>query len=133
MGDLDKIISLISGNGILDIRAVIANVVGPSRLPMGAKSTYQLKTMEPTQIATNIATADAYVLLGIAAESGQDPSGASGLLGYEGQLGKNSWPVQFLPNGNIYPIVTLLLPGEELFGQATDADVRIVVSQVTFR
>ncbi len=133
MGDLDKIISLISGKGILDIRALIANVVGPSRLPMGGKSTYQLKTMEPTQLATNIAAADAYVLLGIAAESGQDPSGAPGLLGYEGQLGKNSWPVQFLPSGNIYPIVTLLLPGEELFGQATAADVRIVVSQVTFK
>jgi hypothetical protein len=133
LGDLDKIISLISGRGLLDIRAWIASVVGPARLPMGAKSTYALAvSAEPTMIATNLAIADAYVFVGIAAENGQ-PAVASGVLGQEGQLGMNSWPVQFLPFANIYPLTVLLLPGEQLFAKATDIDTRIIISQVTFR
>jgi hypothetical protein len=131
---LEKSISLLTGRGLLDIRAWIASVVGPSRLPMGSKSSYLLEaTKDGVMIATNIGVADAVVLVGVAAESGQDAAGVAGLLGTDGQMGTNSWPVQFLPYSNIYPQVALLLPGDQLFAKSVGGDVRIIVSQVTFK
>lgn len=131
-------ITLESGAGLLDARALWASVVGPQRLAMAARKAVTLLNTEAVEVYKNLGASDAYVLVGIALPA--EPGGLSSLqviLGKEDQLGFNAgWPVLVFPTGQpVYQVSQLLLPGEQLFAQIADpavAQQNIVVAAVTF-
>lgn len=138
MNDLKA--TLEAGKGIMDIRALIASIVGPHRLPHGTMTSHVLDVgkAEGVKIGDNIAVADCISFLGIALEQTADDEpeeGRPGLLSTTDIASgvSSSWPVFFFPSANSHKLTALLLPGEQLFAYTLGESCRIIVSEVQFR
>lgn len=130
-------IEVVSGQGLLDARAMFASIVGPNRLAMAPRTTVTLKLSEGTLIAKNLGAADAYVLVGVGLPSNAAVNPLTTIFSKDPEMGfNNGLPVRLTDHVSTdFSILQLLLPGEALYAQITNAAVatqNVVVSTVQF-
>jgi hypothetical protein len=134
----DLRITLESGEGLLDARALWASIVGPHRLAMGSRRAVTLRRDQPTLIAENIGRADAYVFVGFALPFGAAVGTLPVIFSRDSEMGNNNAiPASAQPvvTGSLTGTTQILLPGEQLFGQIADPAIdgqNIVVAEVVF-
>jgi hypothetical protein len=135
-GSQTRVITLESGNGLLDARALWASIVGPQRLAMAQRKPVTLKLGETVMIAKNLGGSDVYVLCGVSLPFPAPTKPLAVVFGYEEQLGFNTGlPILLTDSQTNFTFTQLLLPGEQLFAQITDpavASQNVVVSTVMF-
>ncbi len=129
-------ITMQSGQGLLDARALWASIVGPQRLAMAPRKTVALLNDTTAEIAKNLGASDAYVLVGVSLPFNAPTNPLAVVFGKEEQLGFNTGlPVLLTDNQINFTFTQLLLPGEQLFAQIMDPAVarqNAVVSTVMF-
>ena len=134
-------ISLTSGRGLLDSKALWACVVGPHRLAMAQGRSVQMSRTEAVLLVKNMGAADAYVFAGVAVPFDENLGALNVMMSRESELGANTKaPYVITPQrggGGFGPagFMQMLAPGEQLYGQITDPAVderRVVVATVQF-
>ena len=129
-------ITLDSGAGLLDARALWASIVGPQRLAMSQKKPVSLRNDTTVEIYKNLGASNAYVLVGVALPFNAPVKPLHIVFGKEDQLGFNSGlPVLLTDNQLNWNFTQLLMPGEQLFAQIMDAAVaqqNVVVASAMF-
>jgi len=128
-------IELVSGKGLLDARALWASIVGPQRLAMAQKTVAKLVNTNAVEIFKNLGASNAYVLVGVGLPFSASMATLNVVFGRDEQLGTNSGYPQLLTKSPVnFAFTQLLLPGEQLFCQITDAVAQqnAVVAAVMF-
>lgn len=129
-------ITMDSGAGLLDARAMWAAFVGPQRLAMGARKPVTLRNDKTSEIFKNLGASEAYVFIGVSLPFNAPTNPLSVVFGKDEQLGFNTGlPVQLTNNQVNYTFTQLLLPGEQLFAQIMDPAVtqqNVVVAAAMF-
>ncbi len=132
-----------SGKGLLDARALWASVVGPHRLALASKRSVILRVDQSVEIYKNIASADAYVFIGVALPVNAGTNPLRIVAGEDSEsLGFNNGTPQILNSqmgGGGYGasgFMQLLQPGEQLYAQINEPGFAgtqsVVVAAVTF-
>lgn len=124
------------GEGNLQMQAYFAAIVGPHRIAMGAKRTFNLEQNETQRIANvNPASRHCAFIAVYLPVSSAGPATVS--IGSEDMLGDSAGiPVQLFPRigpAAAISFAQVLLPGETLFALNTNLlTLNIIVSQVDF-
>ena len=132
----DAKITIESGEGLLDARALWASIVGPQRLAMAQKASVKLFNGKSAQIFKNLGASAAYVLIGVALPFNAPVKPLNTVFGTGEGLGFNTGlPVVLTDNQLNWSFTQLLLPGEQLFAQIMDGAVQnqnVVVAATMF-
>ena len=131
----DVKIELVSGKGLLDARALWASVVGPQRLAMAQKTVARLTNTNAVEIFKGLGASDAYVFVGVGLPFSASMATLNVVFGRDESLGTNSGYPQILTKSVVnFAFTQLVLPGEQLFCQITDAVAQqnAVVAAVMF-
>ena len=137
-GDRKELVAtILSGRGLLDIRALWAAIVGPQRLAISQRTTVGLRNDSPIEISKNLGVSNCYLLIGVATP--HNLPALNVVFGREDQgLGQNTgWPITLLPasQGSMFQFTQLIAPGEQLFAQIMDPAVpqqNVVVAAAVF-
>jgi len=128
-------IEMVSGKGLLDARALWASIIGPQRLAMAQKSVAKLINTGATEITKNLGASNAYVFVGVGLPFSASMATLNVVFGRDESLGTNSgYPQLLTKSPTNFAFTQLVLPGEQLFCQITDAVAQqnVVVSAVMF-
>jgi len=131
-------IQLNSGSGLLDARALWACLVGPQRLAMAQSAVVTLLRDRAVEVANNLGAAECYVFIGVGLPQNAAVNPLQVVFSREESTGRNTGlPSRLIDqvNGFSFSFTQLLLPGEQIFGQITDAAVErqnIVVVKAVF-
>lgn len=126
------------GDGLLDIRALWASIIGPQRLAMASqRRLIRLGSEFSSEIARNIGQANSYVFVGVALPQSAAISPLPVVFDKSDQTGANSGLPALLTKqvGMSWSFMQLLLPGEQIYGQITDMSIAsqdVIVSEVHF-
>lgn len=132
-----RLITLNSGEGLLDERALRASSVGPYRLAMAQRASVMLQRDNTVEIYKNIGAADAYVFVGVGLPWNAAVSPLEVIFARDDQMGPNSGIPARLGGAvnQTFGFMQLLMPGEQLFAQITDPNVEqqsVVVAAAVF-
>lgn len=135
-GDRIKRISLDSGAGLLDARAIWAAIVGPQRLAMSQRTSVRLSSTETREVFKSLGAANAYVLVGVGLPFNAPVNPLQVVFGKDDQLGSNTGlPIRLTDSVVSFSFTQLLLPGEQLYAQIMDiavAEQNIIVASAMF-
>ena len=130
-------ITLESGNGLLDARALWASIIGPNRLAMAQRTAVTLQRAVAVEVAKNLGASDAYIYVGVALPQNAPVNPLQVVFSRDDSTGRNTGlPAHLVDRVNqTFSFMQLLAPGEQLFAQITDANVEeanVVVATVVF-
>jgi hypothetical protein len=135
-GSQPRTITLESGAGLLDARALWASIVGPQRLAMARRTPVTLRNNETASIYKNLGGSDVYVLVGVALPFPAPTKPLAVAFGYEDQIGFNTGLPVLLTDSQVnFTFTQLLMPGEQLFAQIMNpavAQQNVVVATAMF-
>lgn len=135
-GDRIKRISLDSGAGLLDARAIWASIVGPQRLAMSQRTSVRLSSTQTREVFKSLGAANAYVLVGVGLPFDAPVNPLQVVFGKDDQLGSNTGlPIRLTDSVVSFTFTQLLLPGEQLYAQIMDIAVveqNIIVASAMF-